>query len=32
MEGYALSALRMKPRIAPFVELFKTTTTGKFHW
>ena len=32
MEGYVQGALRKELRIAPFVERFKTTTLGMFHW
>ena len=29
MEGYVQGALRKKPRIAPFVERFKTASLGR---
>ena len=29
MEGYVQGALRKEPRIAPFVERFKTATLGR---
>ena len=32
MEGYVMGALRKELRIAFFVERFKTTPFGMFHW